>query len=149
VQYFGTVEPQKRGAPHFHAAIRGAISRTELRAITGATYHQVWWPAHDQLVYDGDRVPVWDARAKAFTDPDTGMPLSSFDQTCQELTQPAHVVRFGNQVHVKGILGGTEEAGRHIGYLTKYSVMFLLHTGGHGCFATASGWGAHVPGDSA
>ncbi len=25
VQYFGTVEPQKRGAPHFHAAIRGAI----------------------------------------------------------------------------------------------------------------------------
>jgi hypothetical protein len=30
------------------------------------------------------------------------------------------VVRFGTQVHVKGILGGTEEAGRHIGYLTKY-----------------------------
>ena len=27
---------------------------------------------------------------------------------------------FGPQVHVKGILGGTEEAGRHIGYLTKY-----------------------------
>jgi hypothetical protein len=25
VQYFGTVEPRKRGAPHFHAAIRGAI----------------------------------------------------------------------------------------------------------------------------
>ena len=33
---------------------------------------------------------------------------------------PAHVVTFGPQVHVKGILGGTEEAGRHIGYLTKY-----------------------------
>jgi hypothetical protein len=29
------------------------------------------------------------------------------------------VVRFGDQVHVKGILGGTQEAGRHIGYLTK------------------------------
>ena len=27
---------------------------------------------------------------------------------------------LGPQVHVKGILGGTEEAGRHIGYLTKY-----------------------------
>ena len=37
-----------------------------------------------------------------------------------QLTEPAHVVRFGPQVHVKGILGGTEEAGRHIGYLTKY-----------------------------
>ena len=42
VQYFGTVEPQKRGTPHFHAAIRGAIPRSELRAITAATYHQVW-----------------------------------------------------------------------------------------------------------
>ena len=75
VQYFGTIEPQQRGAPHFHAAIRGTIPRTELRAITAATYHQVWWPAHDQLIYSGDRLPVWDIRAKAFTDPDTSQPL--------------------------------------------------------------------------
>jgi hypothetical protein len=120
VQYFGTVEPQKRGAPHFHTAIRGTIPRAELRAITAATYHQVWWPAHDQLVYTGDRLPVWDTRAKAFTDPDTGTPLPTWEQACADLTEPAHVVRFGGQVHVKGILGGTEEAGRHIGYLTKY-----------------------------
>jgi hypothetical protein len=120
VQYFGTVEPQKRGAPHFHAAIRGAIPRAELRAITAATYHQVWWPAHDQPVYTDDRLPTWDSRARAFTDPDTGVPLPSWEQACEGLTEPAHVVRFGEQVHVKGILGGTEEAGRHVGYLTKY-----------------------------
>jgi hypothetical protein len=120
VQYFGTVEPQKRGAPHFHATLRGTIPRTELRAITAATYHQVWWPPHDQLLYSGDRLPVWDIRAKAFTDPDTGQPLPTFDQASAELAEPAHVVRFGPQIHVKGILGGTEEAGRHIGYLTKY-----------------------------
>jgi Replication initiator protein, pSAM2 len=119
-QYFGTVEPQKRGAPHFHAAIRGAIPRAELRAITAATYHQVWWPAHDQLVYTDGRLPVWDSRAKAFTDPDTGVPLPTWEQACEDLTEPAHMVRFGAQVHVKGILGGTEEAGRHVGYLTKY-----------------------------
>jgi hypothetical protein len=119
VQYFGTVEPQKRGAPHFHAAIRGTIPRAELREITAATYHQVWWPPHDDLVYSGDRLLVWNARAKAFTDPDTGAPLPSWQHACEELTEPAHVVRFGAQVHVKGILGGTEEAGRHIGYLTK------------------------------
>jgi hypothetical protein len=60
VQYFGTVEPQKRGAPYFHAAIRGADPRAELRAITQATYHQVWWPAHDQLHRhaDGPHVAV-------------------------------------------------------------------------------------------
>jgi len=119
VQYFGTVEPQKRGAPHFHAALRGTIPRAELRAITAATYHQVWWPAHDQLVYTDTRPPVWDTRTKAFTDPDTGTPLPSWEQACADLIEPAHVVRFGKQVHVKGILGGTEEAGRHIGYLTK------------------------------
>jgi excisionase family DNA binding protein len=130
VQYFGTVEPQKRGAPHFHAAIRGAIPRAELRAITAATYHQVWWPAHDQLVYTNDRLPVWDTRTKAFTDPDTGVPLPTWDQACDDLTEPAHVVRFGTQVHVKGIFGGTEEAGRHVGYLTKYLTKSVGHATG-------------------
>jgi hypothetical protein len=132
VQYFGTVEPQKRGAPHFHAA----IPRTELRAITAATYHQVWWPAHDQPVYTDDRLPVWDTRAKAFTDPDTGTPLPTFDQACEELAEPAHVIRFGTQVHVKGILGGTEEAGRHVGYLTKYLTKSVSQAAGLGEHAT-------------
>ncbi|GAA1315404.1 replication initiator [Pseudonocardia xinjiangensis] len=120
VQYFGTVEPQRRGAPHFHAAIRGTIPRAELRAIAAATYHQVWWPAHDVQIYSGNHLPRWDDRAKGFVDPDTREPLPTFDEACEDLTRPAHVVQFGTQVHVKGILGGTEEAGRHIGYLTKY-----------------------------
>lgn len=122
VQYFGTVEPQKRGAPHFHAAIRGTIPRSELRAITAATYHQVWWPAHDEIVYSGDRLPRWDNHHKAFVDPDTRTPLPTWDEATDPdvLAAPAHTVVFGPQVHVKGILGGSEEAGRHIGYLTKY-----------------------------
>jgi hypothetical protein len=136
VQYFGTVEPQKRGAPHFHAALRGTIPRAELRAITAATYHQVWWPHHDQLRYTGNRLPVWDTRTKAFTDPDTATPLPTWDQACQQLTEPAHVVRFGDQVHVKGILGGTEEAGRHIGYLTKYLTKGIHQAAGLGDHAT-------------
>jgi hypothetical protein len=136
VQYFGTVEPQKRGAPHFHAAIRGAIPRAELRAIAAATYHQVWWPPHDDLIYGGDRLPVWDVRAKTFTDPDLGMPLPPWDQACAELTEPAHVVRFGTQLHVKGILGGTAEAGRHIGYLTKYLTKSIDQAAGLGANAT-------------
>jgi hypothetical protein len=136
VQYFGTVEPQKRGAPHFHAAIRGTIPRAELRAITAATYHQVWWPRHDNLAYGGERLPVWNARAKAFADPDTGTPLPTWEHACEELTEPAHVVRFGAQVHVKGILGGTEEADRHIGYLTKYLAKSVGQAAGLGEHAT-------------
>ncbi|ODU07302.1 MAG: replication initiator protein [Pseudonocardia sp. SCN 72-86] len=122
VQYFGTVEPQKRGAPHFHAAIRGTISRAELRMIAAATYHQVWWPPHDHPTYSGDHVPRWDALTSAWVDPDTREPLPTWDEATDPdaLDAPAHTVTFGEQVHVKGILGGTEEAGRHIGYLTKY-----------------------------
>ena len=30
-------------APHIHIAMRGTLSRTELRQVLAATYHQVWW----------------------------------------------------------------------------------------------------------
>jgi hypothetical protein len=118
VQYFATVEPQRRCAPHLHAAVRGAISHEVLRQVTAATYHQVWWPAHDELIYLGDRLPVWDGTR--FVDPDTRTPLTAWVDAVDELDEPAHVVSFGRQVHSKGILGGSEEASRHIGYLTKY-----------------------------
>ncbi|GAA3620845.1 hypothetical protein GCM10022267_03760 [Lentzea roselyniae] len=117
VQYFATVEPQKRAAPHLHAALRGSIPHEVIRLVTAATYHQVWWPKHDERVYV-NRLPVWDSNAKTFIDPDTGRALVTWEDA--EVEEPAHVVRFGGQVHSKGILGGTEEAGRHIGYLTKY-----------------------------
>ena len=53
VQYFATIEPQRRLAPHVHIAMRGTISRAELREIIAATYHQVWWPATDQVRFEG------------------------------------------------------------------------------------------------
>lgn len=120
VQYFSTVEPQRRLAPHWHAAVRGSISRAELKAVTEATYHQVWWPEHDEIKYSGDNLPFWDVRAKGFVDPQTRRALPTWEEALDEVERPAHVARFGVQVHSKGILGGTQEAGRHIGYLTKY-----------------------------
>jgi len=41
IQYFAAIEPQRRLAPHLHIAIRGTISRAELREVIAATYHQV------------------------------------------------------------------------------------------------------------
>ncbi len=119
VQYFATVEPQKRAAPHLHTAIRGSVPHELLKLVTAATYHQVWWPNHNERVYqDGEPLPVWDSQLAAFVDPTTRVPLRSWDQAVHEVDEPAHVVRYGVQVHSKGLLGGTEEAGRHIGYLT-------------------------------
>lgn len=125
VQYFATVEPQKRAAPHLHMALRGAIPHKLVRQVVAATYHQVWWPNHDQLVYaDPRHQPIWDHHARTFVDPDTHRPLKPWDEALEALAdekaQPAHVVRFGAQVSSRGMLGGTEEAARHIGYLTKY-----------------------------
>jgi hypothetical protein len=120
VQYFATVEPQRRAAPHLHSAVRGSIPHEVIRQVTAATYHQVWWPAHDEMVYTPDRLPVWEPRAKGFVDPDTRQPLATWADALDQVDEPAHVVTFGSQVHSKGILGGSEEAGRHIGYLSKY-----------------------------
>uniref|UniRef100_UPI0032AEE24A replication initiator n=1 Tax=Nocardia brasiliensis TaxID=37326 RepID=UPI0032AEE24A len=103
-----------------------------IRQVAAATYHQVWWPHFDQEVYSMDRMPFWDYAAGRFVDPDainpeTGerVPVTTWAEALDAMDavdelEPAHVIRFGAQVDAKGILGGTEEAKRHIGYLTKY-----------------------------
>ena len=60
LQYFAAIEPQRRLAPHVHMAIRGTVSRRELREVIAATYHQVWWPSTATVRFDGDQLPVWD-----------------------------------------------------------------------------------------
>ncbi len=69
VQYFAAVEPQKRLAPHLHAALRGAIPHQIIRQVAAATYLQVWWPPFDQPVYV-DVLPRWDGTD--YVDPATG-----------------------------------------------------------------------------
>ena len=126
VQYFATVEPQKRGAPHLHVALRGSIPRKLVQHVAAATYHQVWWPHHEHQKYPLDaRQPAWDDGRGTFIDPRTKRRLTSWDDAQEQIADdedaaPAHVARFGAQVDVKGVLGGTPEADRHIGYLTKY-----------------------------
>src|SRR3954452_17536044 len=128
VQYFATVEPQRRLAPHLHMAIRGTISRTELRQVVAATYHQVWWPSTDRVVYSGDGLPVWDEAAGengGYLDPETGEVLPTWDEALaaiglDEEAEPLHVVRFGRQIDAQGVLADSADSRRCIGYLTKY-----------------------------
>ncbi|TQM72270.1 hypothetical protein FHX41_6067 [Actinomadura hallensis] len=132
VQYFAAVEPQRRLAPHLHMAIRGTISRAELRQVVAATYHQVWWPSTDRVVFEGDRLPVWDDIAGpdgngGYLDPETGEVLPTWDEALDALGQdedaePLHVVRFGRQVDAQGVLADSPESRKLIGYLTKYLV---------------------------
>jgi hypothetical protein len=65
LQYFAVIEPQKRLAPHVHVAIRGTLSRSELRQVLAATYHQVWWPRTTTVRFDDASPPVWHRRPAA------------------------------------------------------------------------------------
>jgi hypothetical protein len=123
VQYFAAIEPQKRLAPHVHLAIRGAISRADLRAVIAATYHQVWWPPTDQVRYQDDALPVWHEPSGRYLDAATGELLPTFDQALDTIgarDQPLHVARFGPKFDAQGVLAGTKDSARCIGYLTKY-----------------------------
>ena len=106
VQYFAAVEPQRRLAPHVHAAIRGAIPRKLMRQVLAADLHQLWWPPHDEPVYtDPARLPVWDRRLTAAAATSTRTPGSCcrrWDEAVDALdadpdARPAHVLRFGTQ----------------------------------------------------
>ncbi len=123
VQYFAAIEPQRRLAPHVHLAIRGTIARAELRRVLAATYHQVWWPDATEVWHDGDELPVWDEGIGGYLDPATGEVLPTWDQALDAIgpdEQPWHVARFGVRFDAQGVLAGSNDAGRCIGYLTKY-----------------------------
>jgi hypothetical protein len=123
VQYFAAVEPQRRLAPHIHIAIRGTIARTELRKVLAATYHQVWWPDRPVKYHDGDQLPVWDDQAGRYVDPATGEIIPTWDEAVDGIGPydlPWHVARFGDRFDAQGVLAGSPQAARCIGYLTKY-----------------------------
>jgi hypothetical protein len=123
VQYFATIEPQRRLAPHVHVAMRGTVSRAELRQIITATYHQVWWPSTDEVKFAGEWLPVWHESAGRFLDPGTGEFLPTWDEALDAIgddDQPHHVARFGAKFDAQGVLAGSQDASRCISYLTKY-----------------------------
>ncbi|MFD8529663.1 replication initiator [Streptosporangium canum] len=141
VQYFGSVEPQKRLAPHLHMAIRGTLPRAEMRQIVAATYHQVWWPAADEVVYDGGHRPVWSAGV-GYVDPASGEVLPTWDEALDRLgadedAEPLHVMRFGAQADVQGVLAGSKDADQCIRYLSKYLTKSLGEPIGDGADGAA------------
>jgi hypothetical protein len=132
VQYFATIEAQRRLAPHVHAAMRGTVPRRIVRQVRAATYHQVWWPAHDTAVYTTS-LPRWSADIGGYLDPATGAVLPTWDEALDALdadpeAEPSHVLRFGDQDDLQGLLAGTPGADRAIGYLCKYLPKDIANT---------------------
>ena len=123
LQYFAAVEPQKRLAPHLHVAIRGTLARAELRQVLAATYHQVWWPPAEFVRHDDAHLPVWHEASGRYLDPATGEFLPTWDEALDAIgpdDEPLHVARFGPTFDAQGVLAGSRDSARCIGYLTKY-----------------------------
>jgi hypothetical protein len=123
LQYFAAVEPQRRLAPHVHVAIRGTLSRTELRQVLAATYHQVWWPPTGTVRFGDGELPIWHGTSGRYLDPTTGEFLPTWDDALDAIgddDQPLHVTRFGPKFDAQGVLAGSRDSARCIGYLTKY-----------------------------
>ncbi len=123
LQYGGTVEMQKRLAPHAHYAMRGTIPRALLRQVAAGTYHQVWWPPFDRALYTVDKPPAWDDDQQSYVDPKTREPLTAWYTAVDRLSdpdaQPAYVLRLG-RIDARGIAAGSKDAERAIRYVTKY-----------------------------
>jgi hypothetical protein len=69
LQYFAAIEPQRRPVPHVHIAIRGTLSRTELRQVLAATCHQVWWPPASAAQHD-EHLPVCHEATGSYVNPE-------------------------------------------------------------------------------
>jgi hypothetical protein len=93
VQYFAVVEPQKRGAPHAHFAIRGTLPRALVKQLTAATYVSVWWPPADVPIYSETHFPEW--HNGTYVDPDTRAPLPTWEEALDALG-PCCSARLGN-----------------------------------------------------
>ncbi|MGH3499944.1 MAG: replication initiator, partial [Nocardioidaceae bacterium] len=79
-------------------------------------------PSFEEPVYV-DTLPAWIDEA-GYVDPDTGQVLSTWDEALDALDEqdagPAHVLRFGRQLDMAGLLAGSEDANKAVGYLCKY-----------------------------
>ena len=69
------------------------------------------------------QLPVWDEQTGTYLDPATGEVLPTWDEALDAIgdqDEPLHVARFGERFDAQGVLAGSKDAARCIGYLTKY-----------------------------
>jgi hypothetical protein len=129
VQYFAAVEPQKRLAPHVHIAMRSTVARADLRRGPRPTT-RCGGPDASTVRFDGDQLPVWDEATGNCLDPATGQILLTWDQALDAIgkdDEPHHVAQFGEKFDAQGVLAGSKDAARCIGYLTRYLTKQVGH----------------------
>ena len=90
----------------------------------------------DRVVYSEDHPqhwPIWAGEEVGYVDPSTGEALPTWGQALDRLdadedAKPMHVLRWGAQTDIKGLLGGTEDSDRAVRYLCKYLTKAVAET---------------------
>ena len=75
------------------------------------------------MKHDDGKLPVWHEPGGNYIDPATGEVLPAWDEALDAIgdhDEPLHVARFGPRFDAQGVLAGSRDANRCIGYLTKY-----------------------------
>ncbi len=123
VQYFAAVEPQRRLAPHVHIAMRGTVSRAELRQVSPppTTRSGGRTPPPSATTATSCRSGTRPAATTSIPRPARSCPpgMTRWTRSATE-DEPLHVARFGDRFDAQGVLAGSKDAARCIGYLTKY-----------------------------
>jgi transcriptional regulator with XRE-family HTH domain len=105
------------------ARIAAALGEPPATMVLAATYHQVWWPPTQSVRFHDGELPVWHEASGNYLDPATGEVLPTWDEALDAIgagDEPQHVARFGERFDAQGVLAGSRDANRCIGYLTKY-----------------------------
>ena len=124
VQYFAAVEPQRRLAPHVHIAMRGTV--VPRRAAPGPGRHLppgLVARRHRGQVRRGRAAGLGRGQSAATSTrpPGKSCPPGTRPSTPSATDdEPWHVARFGDRFDAQGVLAGSKDAARCIGYLTKY-----------------------------
>src|SRR6185437_11898851 len=64
-------------------------------------------------------LPAWDEDKATYLDPATGEVLPTWDEALDAIgadDEPLHVARFGDRFDAKGVLAGSKDANRWLGY---------------------------------
>jgi replication initiator protein RepSA len=122
VQYFATIEPQKRLAPHVYIAMCGTISPPSCGRSSSPPTTKSGGPSTDHVRFEGDCLPVWHEASGRYLDPATGELLTEWDVALDAIgphDDPRHVARFEAKFDAQGVLAGSKYSARCIGYLIK------------------------------
>jgi hypothetical protein len=125
LQYFATIEPQRRLAPHAPSPPAAPSPAKTCAASWPPPTTRSGGPAQMLSVSTASTCPSGTRHPAATSTPPPASCSPTWDEALDAIgpaDQPLHVARFGAKFDARGVLANSRDSARCIGYLTKYLV---------------------------